>query len=237
MNQTTLVKKESIAEGILAFYFKKPEGFTFTPGQHATVWLLNPTYTDEEGDGRTFSFITTPSDELVGFATRLRNSAFKRTLQEAEGELDVELRNPRGSMVLPKSGTRPLIMLAGGIGITPFIGMIRQAQKEKPSYPIILFHSNKTLEQAPFFDELMEYSKKGNGFTFVPTFTQTAPENWTGETGYFTEELLRKYVSEFSNSVFFLAGPAGMVEPTMQLLETLGVDPLFIKSEDFGEYR
>lgn len=237
--KTQLAKKELIAEDTLAFYFNKPVGLTFVPGQHASVVELEPAETDDEGAKRTFSFITIPSDDLVGFATRLRDSAFKRNLKNAAIGMPVELINPRGSMVLPQDTKRPLVFLAGGIGITPFMSMSKMAAFTKSPQKITLLHANKSLQEAQFTKELQELAKVNSQFTFVEVITreENVPTGWTGEKGHYSREMLAKYVTDFANTVFYLAGPAGMVQPTTDLLTSLGVDPLFIKSEDFGEYK
>src|SRR5690348_815019 len=96
-----LIRKENIADGIMAFYFEKPEGFMYIPGQHATLKLVHPVLPDGEGDSRTFSFVTIPSENEVGFTTRMRGTGFKTDLQNAQPGLEVMLINPRGTMVLP----------------------------------------------------------------------------------------------------------------------------------------
>ena len=66
--------------------------------------------------------------------------------------------------------------------------------------------------------------------------TQEDPNIWKGETGHITKEMLNKYVSG-DNTLFYLAGPTGMVTAMTQMLTDAGIDPLFIKSEDYGEYK
>ncbi len=235
--QSKLVRKEEIAEGTIAFYFEKPEEFTYVPGQHATVQIINPSETDEEGDSRTFSFITIPSDDQVGFATRLRDTAFKRILKNAENGLEVRLKNPRGSLVLPTETNRPIVFLIGGIGITPVISMIREASEQKSSQKMTLLYANRTIAQTAFFSDLQQLAHNNPNFTFVPVMTQEDASTWKGETGHVNGEMLKKYVPDTSNTLFYLAGPSGMVGSMSKLLTEAGVDSLFIKSEDYGEYK
>jgi ferredoxin-NADP reductase len=232
-----LIRKEDVAEGTMAFYLEKPEDFTYLPGQHPTFQILNPSETDEEGDSRTFSFITIPSDKEIGFATRMRDTAFKRILKNAELGLEMAIKNPRGSMVLPTDPNRPLVFLAGGIGITPLISMIREASSQKSAQKITLFYANRTIAQAAFFTQLEELAKENPNFTFVPVMTQEDANIWHGETGHITSELVKKYVPSTDNTLFYLAGPTGMVSAMTQILTESGIDSLFIKSEDYGEYK
>lgn len=232
-----LLRKEEIAEGTMAFYFEKPEGFEYLPGQHPTVQIINPVETDEEGDSRTFSFITIPSDPEIGFATRMRDTAFKRILKNAEPGLEVLIKNPRGSLVLPTDTKRPIVMLAGGIGITPLIAMIREANYHKSEQKITLFYANRTIAQTAFFETLQNLSDQNPNFTFIPVMTQEDPSKWTGETGHVSKEMIKKYIPDTDNTLFYLAGPTGMVSAMIQLLTESGIDSLFIKSEDYGEYK
>lgn len=232
-----LVKKEGVAEGTMAFYFEKPEGLSYQPGQHPTVKILHPIDTDEEGDSRTFSFITIPSDELIGFATRMRDTAFKRNLKNAGAGLDVEIKDPRGSMVLPSDTQRPLVFLAGGIGITPLFSMVREAAYRKSEQKITLLYANRTIAQTAFFNELEQLAKENPHFTFIPVMTQEDQTTWNGEKGHITIEMLRKYVPDTTNTLFYLAGPSGMVGAMNEMLTRNGIDSLFIKSEDYGEYK
>lgn len=157
--QSKLIRKEEIAEGTMAFYVEKPAALTYIAGQHPTFQIIHPVESDEEGDSRTFSFITIPSDTELGFATRMRDTAFKRNLKNAEPGLEILIKNPRGSLVLPADTNRPIVMLVGGIGITPMISIIREASKQKSAQKITLLYANRTIAQTAFFTQLQQLTK------------------------------------------------------------------------------
>ncbi len=77
-----LLDKVEVAEGTMAFHFEKPPGFDFRPGQSANLTLLNPPETDSEGNVRTFSVASAPFEDQLMFATRMRDTAFKRSLMK-----------------------------------------------------------------------------------------------------------------------------------------------------------
>lgn len=234
--QSKLIKKEVVAKGTMRFFLEKPEGFSYIPGQHATFRQVNPIETDDEGNNRTFSLVSIPSDDAVAFTTRMRDSAFKRNLKNGPEGMKIEIIDPRGSMVLPNDTKRPLAFLAGGIGITPFISMVREAAHQKSEQNIVLFYANKTIEETAFLQDLTQLAEINPNFTFVPIMTQEDPTTWQGEKGHLTQEMLQKYVPDLANTIYYLAGPGGMVSAMTGTLAQAGVDPLFIKSEDFGEY-
>lgn len=235
--QTKLVRKEEVAEGTMAFYLQKPEGLTYQAGQHPTFQIHNPTETDAEGDSRTFSFITIPTDPEIGFATRMRDTAFKRNLKNTQPGLEILIKNPRGSMILPQDSKRPLVFLAGGIGITPLFSMIKQATHEKSAQKIMLFYANRTIAQTAFFQQLEQYAKDNPNFTFIPIMTQENPQVWAGETGHISADTLKKHLPTLDDTLFYTSGPTGMVSAMIQMLTEMSIDPIFIKSEDYGEYK
>ena len=80
--QPKLLNRVEVAEGTMAFHFEKPPGFDFKPRQAADLILLNPPETDSEGNVRTFSTASVPFEDQLVFATRRRDTAFKRSLKK-----------------------------------------------------------------------------------------------------------------------------------------------------------
>src|SRR5215510_12916064 len=115
-----LESREKVAEGTMAFHFEKPPGFQHKAGQFVRLTLINPSETDAEGTGRTFTLASAPYERDLMIATRMRDTAFKRVLRSGAVGLEVELRGPFGALTLHDDSSRPAVFLAGGIGITPF---------------------------------------------------------------------------------------------------------------------
>ena len=163
---TQLVGKEAVAEGTMAFRFAKPEGFHFTAGNAANLTLLDPPQTDGKGNTRTFSIVSAPSENELMFATRMRDSAFKRVLKDAPAGTRARLAEPGGEFTLDAADARTAVFLAGGIGITPFVSMSRHAANERLARPIWLFYSNRRPEDAPFLDDLMALERRNPELPF-----------------------------------------------------------------------
>jgi len=89
-------------------------------------------------------------------ATRARGSAFKRALVEAPLETTLEVQGPYGDFVLPEEPSE-IVMLAGGIGVTPFRAMAEDARERSLDHTLSLIHSNRTPEEAPFLEELIRW--------------------------------------------------------------------------------
>jgi predicted ferric reductase len=119
-HMSKLMRREEVAEGTMAFHFEKPFEFNFKAGQFADVTLTDPPETDAEGNTRTFSIASPPFENEIVFATRMRGTAFKRSLKRVPLATEVQIGSASGSFTRHKNPAKPAVLLAGGIGITPF---------------------------------------------------------------------------------------------------------------------
>src|SRR5688572_29094356 len=177
-----LKNRRQIAEGTMAFHFEKPEGFAYKAGQFGDYTLIDPAETDAEGNIRGFSLASAPYEDFLMFATRMRDTAFKRVLKTMELGTELTLDAPYGSFTLHNNASIPAVFLTGGIGVTPVRSIVRQAAHEKLPHKIFLFDSNNRPEDAPFLDELMEVQKENPNYTFVGTMTKMEQSHrpWQG---------------------------------------------------------
>ena len=166
-----LNSRREVAKRTMAFEFEKPAAFVFKAGQFAEITWLDPPETDAEGNARAFSIASAPHEDRLVFTTRLRDTAFKRVLQKTPIGTIVKAEGPFGDLTLHNNVSRPAILMAGGIGITPFRSIIRRAAHEKLPHKIFLFYANRQPEDAPFLEEFSAIEKEIADFTFVPTMT------------------------------------------------------------------
>src|SRR4029077_18017873 len=132
-----------------------------------------PPETDGEGNVRTLSFATSPNDQAsFTVAMRMRNTAFKKSLQAIPLGARVKVSKPMGSFTLQKDSSRPAVFLAGGIGITPMLSMIGWASAEKLPHKLYLFYSNRTPQEAPFMDRLEGWARQNLNFKLIATVTR-----------------------------------------------------------------
>ena len=236
--KTILQRIEEVADGTMAFHFEKPGGFVFKAGQFGDFTLINPAETDAEGNIRGFSLASAPYESDVMFATRMRDTAFKRVLKTMEVGTEVSLDAPYGSFTLHNNSRTPAVFLTGGIGVTPVRSIILQATHDNLPHKIFLFYSNRRPEDAAFLDQLMEAQKQNPNYTFVGTMTEMekSSRKWEGETGYITKLVLLKYIGDLTVPIFYLAGPAAMVTAMRKTLNEAGVDDDNIRTEEFSGY-
>lgn len=231
----TLVKKEIIAKGTMAFYFTKPDGFEFRAGQFVDYTLIDPPETDEEGNTRGFSLVQAPYQPELIAATRMRDTAFKRVLKDLPIGTEVKLDGAYGDFTLHKTDTTPAVFIIGGIGVTPVHSMIAQAIYEETNHQITLLHASHTPDDLPLRSNFEELAKKASNFTYIPT-VEIATDDWQGEHGRIDPKMVKKYVLDPHKPIYYLSGPEGMVKAMRKLLVDLEVNEDNIRTEEFSGY-
>lgn len=227
--------KKEIATGTLQVIFETNEFFEFKPGQYCFITLKNPPYPDERGNKRHFSIVNSPNEKgIITFATRLRDSGFKKSLRQLPVGTEVELGPIAGVFTLPSDTKRPLVFIAGGIGITPFMSMLRYIKETKLSYQIILICSNRDRSSTPFLNELQELAQVLPNFKLILTMTDDA--NWDGEKRKVDSQFIKDYFPSLNENLYLMVGPPPMVEAVHNALKEAGVAPVNIKIENFTGY-
>jgi ferredoxin-NADP reductase len=233
-----LISREEVAEGTMAFHFEKPSGFSFRAGQFADVTLTDPLETDTEGNTRSFSIASPPfANELV-FTTRMRDTAFKRSLKEATSATKLKISPAAGSFTLHKNLAKPAVFLAGGIGITPFLSMVQQADRDRLSQKLYLFYSNRRPEDAAFLDTLTTLETTNPNFRLVCTMTEMSKSKreWKGETALLDKQMLCRHLADLQGPIYYIAGPPIMVTAMREALVNAGVEENDIKIDEFVGY-
>jgi ferredoxin-NADP reductase len=233
------LSRHEVANGTNAFRFAKPPNWTFQAGQYLDITLLNPSETDAEGNTRSFSIASSPQEDFLMVATRMRSTAFKRELDRLPSGAEVRIEGPSGDLTLSDDSLRTAVLLAGGIGITPFRSIACNASQTKCRRRIILFYSNRRPEDAPFLDELKALEKENPNYKIVATMTDMVQSrrSWSGETGIIDREMLARYLTKNAASpIYYVAGPPEMVKGLRKMIQEAGVGDEDICAEEFAGY-
>lgn len=230
-------KIEQVAKDTYSFYFlTQSTGFTFLPGQYMRM-ILPHENADERGTSRYFSISSSPSKtDFITITTRIIRSSFKKALFNLTPGLTVQFFGPNGNFVLDEQDSTPHVFLAGGIGITPFHSMITYIAEKKLTIPVTLFVSFSTQAEIAFYDELSKIASEHTNIKIVYTITQSEGSNWSGEAGRISEDLIKKYVSDFQKPRYMIAGPPAMVKAMEEMVLAMGIDPTQLKKENFVGY-
>ena len=226
--EVALLGREAVAEGTMAFRFARPAGFTFKAGQSVSLALIDPP-AEPNSARRTFSLASAPFEDELVVATRMREgSAFKRALQALPIGAPVRLTGPLGAMTLHEDSARAAVLIAGGIGITPFRSLVLQAEHDGLAHPLLLAYSNRQRGHAAFIGELEGLQRRNARFRLLARMTDAE--------GFIDEAALAQFTRGAPAPVYYLAGPPAMVQAMKAILARMGAGAADVRSEEFYGY-
>lgn len=236
MRSRIKVKQEVAKQTLLVVFDLLGEEVEFRPGQYFWVELPNIGYDDERGLRRHISIVTSPNERgVLGLATRLRDTAFKKTLAELDVGAEVDVEEPKGDFSLPMETDRPYAFIAGGIGITVFRSMLRYIVEEGLPHRVTLVYSNRDRESTAFFDELQAMDQENENIRVV--FVMTDDPEWEGERRRVDADVLGVHLEgELGDYVYIAAGPPGMVDAMERVLSEAGVPEEQVLVQRFAGY-
>ncbi len=219
---------QEVAAGTMAFRFTKPPGFAFKPGQAVTLLLKDPP-AEANSRQRIFSLVSAPFEAELAIATRMREgSAFKRALRSLPPGAKLGLKGPRGVMTLHEDRRRAAVFIAGGIGITPFMSMLRQAAHDRLAQRLFLICSNRRQEDTPFLAELQALVRENDQIRLLARMTD--------QEGFIDGDTIRRFAGNATSPVYYLAGPPAMVDAMKAVLRRADVSDAEVRSEQFYGY-
>ena len=233
----TLERREWVAERTMAIRLARPAGFEFKPGQTIDLAPRDAAGAAGLAGSHTFSISSAPWQAGLTIATRMRDTPYKRALAALPVGSALDLAGPFGSLTLHGDRKRPALLLAGGIGITPFMSMLRQADHDERDTPLLLLYSNRSRKDAAFLDELETLARRRENFRLFPTMTAPAGDDgWSGRKGRIDAALIESALPGIAPPIAYVAGTPAFVASMRQVLNDAGVGDDDIRSEDFAGY-
>ncbi len=217
----TLVRKKEVGASTVEYTFTVPITQRFSPGQYFE-WTLPHEKPDARGIRRYFTVSSAPGTNEVSFAVRHvdRQSTWKQALAALPVGGVLYAAQRAGDFMLRPSAPYH-VWIAGGIGVTPFMSMIRAASGVQQRLPVTFFYCNKTETDIAFADEIAAASVLG--LKTVQVLAEPGTSGLPHETGYITDVMLKKHVSEWATATYYISGPPGLVNSYTKLLKTMGV--------------
>lgn len=227
--------KQEVAKGTLEVTFKIKEPFTFTPGQFVFI-TLDLKYPDDRGTKRQFSINNDPSEaQVIKITTRISESGFKKTLKDLEIGSELDLGPIGGKFVLPEEKSKQLVFIAGGIGITPFMSMLRHLKVAgNPYKEVSLVYSNRDQSSTAFLQEIQQMESEIPNFKLILSMTEDL--QWEGEKRRVDAQFIKDYFPSVNNNHYMVVGPPVMVEAVITSLAEAGVSEENIEVERFTGY-
>lgn len=201
------------------------EPFNYKAGQYA-VLRIDHKVNDGRGPTRSFSLSSSPNNkEFISTCFRLpdTHSDFKDYIMNCQFETKIFVRGPLGKFLLPEYTNEPIVMIAGGVGITPFISMLRYLTEEKSDQEVLILYTDKSEERMAYFDELTKLEEENENFKFIHRLKRVDKE-------------FIKDNCNLRESLFYLCGTPGMVKGVKDILEDLKVPEEQIFFENFSGY-
>lgn len=205
----------------------------FIPGQYATVSF--PTERRLKGE-RPFSIASSAANtRTLEFGIRTSGN-WTSALHYLRPGMPATVSGPFGEFVLDHEYNHSAVMIAGGIGITPFMSMIRTATEMGWKNELTLLYSVRSLREAAYLPELAQLQEQNPGLSVVTVVSDgQVPKNGASIAGPITPQLIAQAVGKkVAGRSYFVCGPEGFMNIMMNHLETLGVYRRSIRSERFA---
>jgi ferredoxin-NADP reductase len=209
---------------VKSFRFVLPMWMAHLPGQHYDVRLTAP---DGYRAQRSYSVASSPLDvgEVELTIDLLDDGEVSPYFHEVVEVGDqVELRGPFTSYFVWR-GESPVVLVGGGSGVVPLMGMLRHKRRTMPEADMRLVYSVRHADDVIYADEI--------GHDALLTYTRDAPEGWSGHTGHVDAAFLRAPAD--GAELAFVCGSNGFVEAASSLLLEVGMRPGAIRTERFGD--
>jgi ferredoxin-NADP reductase len=209
----------------------KPAEFVFQTSQIARVHLQTINGTEIHP----LSIASSPARDYLEFAVRRSDSAWKQAFFALKPGDHVHIEGPIGHFFL--NTERPAVLIAGGIGITPFRSMIEYAADAQLSTDITLLYSNRVTNEIAFYDELTDLATRNSHLTILHTITRSQDRHtWNRRIGRIDESLLRQVSQNKPDAIYYICGTPSLVNDTVQMLAKLNISPERIHLESFKGY-
>ena len=214
-----------------SYRFPRPAELNFKPGQFFFITIKQ----GEKELTHHFSFSSSPTEnEHFEFTKKLTDHEYSLALKASKVGDWAKIDAPYGQFTF--EGEHPKIaLLAGGIGITPFISICKNATDMQLNSKITLFYGCRTEVDIAFHNELESMQQKNKNLRVHLIVTQAGPE-WKGATGIITAEMIRQELPDYNENVFYTCGPPPMVKAMETIIESLGLTKEQMKQEYFTGY-
>lgn len=220
------------AKNIVTIKFSNTNGevFDYLPGQFLYVRIYNP---DIPRDEHPFTISSSPLEKEYVAATIKQIGDFTNSLSKAKVGDRAYIDGGFGSFsYLKRPNNKKLYFIAGGIGITPFLGMLRYMFTKDNNREVVLLWGVRDESEIICKYELEEYTSLLKSFKFIPIVSND--DTYQGEKGFIDTEMLKIYANNISEYDFYICGPPIMMEAQLNNLRKLGAPKENIHFERFS---
>ena len=209
-----------------------PLPFHWKAGQYVTLALQTPNgpirraYTIASSPNQSRYLEITVKREAQGVGSRYLHDDVQ------VGQL-LAVKGPQGDFTFTGDEAEGIVMIAGGVGITPMMSTLRHLTESAWTHPVTLIYATQTLADVIFRDELTAVEKRHPNFRLHLLPTVAEDPNWAGPQGYLTPEKILGFVPNIASTRVHMCGPTPMMSAVLPILEGLGVNEGSIFTEAF----
>ena len=230
--ETTFQKIIRRTHDVTSFRFPRPAALEYKPGQFFFITLR---FGAKELT-KHFSFSSSPTEkDHIEFTKKFTDHEYSLALKAARVGDWARIDAPFGQFTF-EGEYQKITLLGGGIGITPFMSICKNASDKALRSKITLFYGCRTENDLVFREELEELEHKNKNLKLIPIINQPT-QQWKGATGIINAEMIKRELPDYMDNVFYTCGPPPMVEAMVKLVESLGLPKEKLKREYFSGYK
>lgn len=210
-----------------------PIPFTFAPGQYLNVRVE----VSGAREMRCYTIASSPTqrDHVEITVKREEHGVVSRHLHDVVKLGDaVDVEGPNGTFVFTGHEADSVVLIAGGVGITPMMSIIRYLCDRCWPGEIFLIYACKSSRDFVFQAELAQLERRNAKLQVVASMERTEGTDWMGPRGRITQDLLVQSVPNLTSRRIHICGPPGMMDAVTSILTALGIPRDHIKTEAFG---
>lgn len=211
--------------------------FVHQPGQYLSLQVT----IDDRKVNRCYTIASSPTTKTSCELSMKRDDSgivSRHLHQQLQVGDRLRITAPAGKFIFTGTEADGVVLIAGGVGITPLMSITRYLTAQKWAGEVDLFFAAKNQQEIIFRSELDLLQKQLPNLHVHVTLTQAElDENWSGHRGRITGEWLMDSVADLNNRLIYLCGPDNMMTATRELLMEIGVDPSRIRTEAFVSSR
>lgn len=206
--------------------------FDFQPGQFAMIHLFDDT--GATWLKKPYSIASSPiNKKYLEFGIKTQGEFTQKMNKALEIDDVIGIEGPYGVFAFDPKIHQNIVMFAGGIGITPFVSMIRFATESAVSVKILLYFCNQTENDVAYKNTLDKLALQNPNLQIIYSVDTCANNKWIGEIGLICQEKIKKYITDYQDKYVFLCGPIPFMKIAESILQSSKVPNDRIKKEIF----
>jgi len=206
-------------------------------GQYVSIRIMRP---DGWSEPHPFTISGAPEDPFLRLTIK-KEGAFTSSIPALEPGASIKCMGPLGTFCKDIDSKPSIVMVAGGVGVTPFLSVLRHFRNTKAGNSVLLFWANKTIDDVFCSDEIKQLTLELdltviNCLSRDDDVTRHVSQLYPKvifEKGRLSEEILRRY-GAVPQATFYLCGPPPMMESALSDLQKVGVNPDSVEREKFS---